>query len=149
MNYGYIYIYLSYIRDHLGYALSDPGYPTGWTTREGLDASWSQGKEYGNMGFYGKNDMNMGFFLGFSWRYGRWEAKKHDHHMGFLGISSNFMAMYGDLMRILWEFKGSMGTYGLPCGDFSMGIYWNIFCNFRVWDGPGVHMYSEILLTLW
>ena len=102
-----------------------------------------------NMGFYGKNDMNMGFFLGFSWRYGRWEAKKHDHHMGFLGISSNFMAMYGDLMRILWEFKGSMGTYGLPCGDFSMGIYWNIFCNFRVWDGPGVHMYSEILLTLW
>ena len=64
MNYGYIYIYLSYIRDHLGYALSDPGYPTGWTTREGLDASWSQGKEYGNMGFYGKNDMNMGFLSG-------------------------------------------------------------------------------------
>ena len=38
--------------------------------------------------------------------------KKHDNHMGFLGMSSNFMAMYGDLMRIWWEFKGSMGIYG-------------------------------------
>ena len=51
-----------------------------------------------NMGFYGKNDMNMGFHLGFSWRYGRWWQKKtwQSH-----GIPGNVIKFHGHV----WGFN--------------------------------------------